>query len=134
MASIRDPRKYRVIRKGKRDYRSMVLDIVAFERKIFHLARDFGDNIHYADLKYLLALERLSIYKKKSISVMDISVWLHLDRKCVYASLRRMIPKGLVVEVSKGRFEVTMYANTFIERFITQFNRFLSGKITDPFD
>ena len=111
-----------------------MIDFIAFDRKIFQLALNYADTIEYLDLKYLLVFERLSKYCNRSVTVCDVSLWLGVDRRCTYAFLRRCIPSGYIVEVSKGKFEVTEHAAAFIKRFITKFNAFMLGKIQSPYD
>ncbi len=112
----------------------MMIDFIAFSRKIFHLTKTYEDNITYEDLKYLLLFERLSKYWERPVTVYDVSYWSSMDRRCIAGFLRRNIPAGYIVEVSKGKYEVTAFAGVFIKRFIIKFNAFMLGKIQSPYD
>lgn len=133
MGSVsKDHYKYKVIRKGKRDYRPMIVDILAFEHKIFQMTDGLSNEIRWPDFKYLCALNRLTVYKNRSITSYELSIHNGFKKDSCLASLRRMSKNGLVVEISSGHWEISMYGNGLISRYNGKANKFLSGKISDP--
>lgn len=132
MPTPKNDNRYRPIRKGKRDYRSMVTDIVAFEHKMFMITSGLRDEIQYSDLKFLLALERLTIRKKKSVSVLVLSSCTGYSFYACMASLRRIEKNGLVIRITPVLWDATAYGSSLISRYNRTFNRFLSGKLQLP--
>lgn len=124
--------KYKVKRKGKKDFRSMVTDIIAFQHKIFRLTAGMSDEIQYPDFKYLLSLERVATYKKKAISAMVLSHCSSYTFHACLRALRRMEPRGIVVRVTDSHWDVTVYGANLIKRYNRTFHQFLSGKIKLP--
>ncbi len=124
---------YRVIRKGKRDYRSQITETLAFEYKIFMNTPSLQDEINFADFGYLCCLERLSIKHGRAISILVLSRAIGYSVPACTSSLRRMLVNGQVIRISPSLWDVTVYGGQLIKRYNRKMQPFLSGKLKLPF-